>query len=78
MVVTYQIDMMAEQLDCCDLDRLRAMTRMLVRRHRHRIERVVAALLKKQKLSGGQIDNLAGRSIADVPDRMPSYLAKNI
>jgi len=69
----YQIDLMAEQLDRCDLDRLRAMTRMLVRRHRNRIERVAAALLNKRKLSGRQIDKLAGRSIADVPDRMPSY-----
>ena len=49
------------------------MTRMLVRRHRHRIERVAAAPLTKRKLSGRQIDKLAGRSIADVPDRMPSY-----
>ena len=68
----FQIDLMAEQLDRCDLDRLRAMTRMLVRRHRHGFERVAAALLKKQKLSGRQIDKLAGRSIADVPDRLPS------
>ena len=49
------------------------MTRMLVRRHRHRIERVAPALLTKRKLSGRQIDKLAGRSIADVPDRLPSY-----
>ena len=73
----YQIDLMAEQLDRCDLDRLRAMTRMLVRRHRHRIERVAAALLTKRKLSGRQIDKLAGRSIADVPDRLPSYFRES-
>ena len=69
----YQIDLMAEELHHCDLDRLRAMTRMLVRRHRHRIERVAAALLADQELSGEHIDKLAGGSIADVPDRLPSY-----
>ena len=53
------------------------MTRMLVRRHRHRIERVAAALLTKRKLSGRQIDKLAGRSIADVPDRMPSDVSSD-
>ena len=40
-----QIALMAKELYSCDLDRLRMMTRMLVRRHRDRIERVAAALL---------------------------------
>ena len=57
----YQIDMMAEQLDRYDLDRLRAMTRMLVRRHRHRIEGVAATLLTERKLSG-RADRPAGRA----------------
>ena len=70
----YQIDLMAEQLDRYDFDRLRAMTRMLVRRHRHRIKRVAETLLAERTLSGERIDWLAGRSIGDVPDRMPPDL----
>ena len=67
----YWIALMAEQLEHCDHERLRRMTRMLVRRHRDRIERVAAALLAEQDLSGERIDDLAGRSVADVPDRRP-------
>jgi hypothetical protein len=68
----YQIELMAEQLDCDPSQwvsreaRLRAMTRMLIRRHRDRIERVADALLVKRKLSAKQIDKLAGRSINDL------------
>ena len=68
----YQIKLMAEELDC-DSDewvkleaRLRAMTRMLIRRHRNRIERVADTLLAKRKLSAKEIDKLAGRSINDL------------
>ena len=32
---------------------------------------------RKRKLSGRQIDKLAGRSIADVPDRLPSYFRES-
>ena len=46
--------------------RLRAMTRMLVRRHRNRIERVAKALLAKTTLSAKQVDKLVGRSVDDV------------
>ena len=46
--------------------RLRAMTRMLVRRHRARIERVAEALLARTILSAGELDRLIGRSVADV------------
>jgi len=51
--------------------RLRAMTRMLVRRHRHRVERVADALIAKGKLTKGklttkQLDRLVGRSVNDV------------
>jgi hypothetical protein len=56
-----QIGMMAEELACPDFwERLepRAMTRMLVRRHRARIERVAAALLAKTTLSATQINKL--------------------
>ena len=42
--------------------RFRAMTRMLIRRHRDRIERVADALLVDGTLSGEQIDKLVGRS----------------
>ena len=40
--------------------RLRRMTRMLVRRHRARIERVAEALLARRKLTGQQVDRLIG------------------
>jgi hypothetical protein len=46
--------------------RLRAMTRMLVRRHRVRIETVAEALLAKRTLSRARLDALTGRSIDDV------------
>ena len=68
----YQIELMARELDC-DPDewirleaRLRAMTRMLIRRHRNRISGVADALIAKGKLTGRQIDKLAGRSINDL------------
>ena len=71
-----QIDLLAEELPRCDLDGLRRMARMLVRRHRKRIKRVADALLVKGKLTEKQIDKLAGRSIADVPDRRPPIVFK--
>jgi hypothetical protein len=46
--------------------RLRAMTRMLVRRHGPRIEHVAKALLAETTLSSRQLDKLVGRSVADV------------
>ena len=70
----HHIDLLAEQLNRCDLNRLRRMTRMLVRRHRERIERVADALLAKKRLTEKQIDRLAGRSLADVPNLRPSYM----
>ena len=39
--------------------------------HRDRIERVAAALLAEKELSGEQVDELTGRSVDDVPDRLP-------
>ena len=66
----YQIGLMAEQLDDGDPlkreARLRAMTRMLVRRHRNRIERVADALLTERTLSAEKIDELTGRSANDL------------
>jgi hypothetical protein len=55
--------------------RLRAMTRMLVRRHRARIERVAKALLAKTTLSAKQVDKLVGRSVDDVKVNAPFLLA---
>ncbi len=55
--------------------RLRKMTRMLVRRHRVRIERVAEALLVKRKLTAKQVDKLAGRSVDDVKVNAPFLLA---
>jgi ATP-dependent Zn protease len=55
--------------------RLRAMTRMLVRRHRARIERVAKALLAKTTLSAKQLDKLVGRSVDDVKVNAPFLLA---
>ncbi len=51
------------------------MTRMLVRRHRARIERVAWALLTRSRLSGKQVDRLAGRSVDDVKVNAPFLLA---
>ena len=76
-----QIGMMAEELST-PLEhfwerteaRLRAMTRMLVRRHRDRIERVAKVLLKKTTLTGRQLDKLVGRSIDDVKVNAPHLL----
>jgi hypothetical protein len=74
-----QIALMLEEIAPADLDRyearLRAMTRMLVRRHRARIERVVAALLTKTTLSAKELDKLVGRSVADVKVNAPFLLA---
>jgi ATP-dependent Zn protease len=68
-----QIALMAEELNCKYDEfwdrievRLRAMTRMLIRRHRDRIECTAKVLLKKTTLSGPQLDKLVGRSVNDV------------
>jgi ATP-dependent Zn protease len=55
--------------------RLRAMTRMLVRRHKERIERVAKMLLAETTLSAEKIDKLVGRSVADVKVNAPFLLA---
>ena len=65
-----QIACMLEEIAPSDLDwyeaRLRAMTRMLVRRHRERIERVADALLTNITLSAEQLDKLVGGSVMDI------------
>lgn len=67
-----QIELMAEQLRRDEISwerlepRLRAMTRMLVRRHRTRIDCVANALFVKTTLDGEELDRLVGRSVADV------------
>lgn len=72
-----QIKLMAEELSRDPLHwdkreaRLRAMTRMLVRRHKDRIERVANALLTKETISAKQIDKLVGRSVDDVRANAP-------
>ena len=54
--------------------RLRAMTRMLVRRHRRLITGVAKARLE-QTLTGGELDRLIGRSVGDVkPNHAGRYL----
>jgi hypothetical protein len=75
-----QIDRMAEEL--CHSPpwkklepRLRAMTRMLIRRHRVLIERVAEALLVRTTLSAKQADKLVGRSVDDVRVNAPFLLA---
>jgi ATP-dependent Zn protease len=55
--------------------RLRAMTRMLVRRHRARIERVAKALLARTTLSSKALDKLVGRNVDDVKVNAPFLLA---
>jgi hypothetical protein len=76
-----QIAHLAEELGA-DVDwwtkrepRLRAMARMLVRRHKARIERVAKALLAKETLTAKQLDRLVGRSINDVKVNAPFLLA---
>lgn len=66
----YQIELMAEELetpakrwDTKIEPRLRAMTRMLVHRHRVLIERVAQALIDQTTLSREELDNLVGRSV---------------
>jgi ATP-dependent Zn protease len=72
-----QIALMAEEMtrNAPDWDklepRLRAMTMMLVRRHRARIERVAEALLARMTLSAKAINRLVGRSIDDVAVNAP-------
>jgi len=78
----YQCDLMAEELDDSERwpeiePRLRAKTRMLVRRHRARIERVAEALIAKQTLSRKQLDRLVGRSVDDVKVNAPFILEMN-
>lgn len=46
--------------------RLRAMTRMLVRRHRRLITRVAKALLARTTLTAEELDRLVGRSVDEV------------
>jgi len=75
-----QIALMAEELpggaDWDKLEpRLRAMARMLVRRHRGRIELVARALLAKTTLSAKALDKLVGRSVDDVKVNAPFLLA---
>jgi hypothetical protein len=74
--------MMGEIVDPDDNDawvkteaRLRKMTRMLVRRHRARIERVAKALLANTTLSTEELDKLVGRSVNDVKVNAPALLA---
>lgn len=76
----HQIVLMAEELhrdtDWNKLEpRLRAMTRMLVRRHRARVERVAKALLARTTVSAKALDKLVGRSVDDVKMNAPSLLA---
>jgi ATP-dependent Zn protease len=72
-----EIELMAEEISSDPLPwnlrevRLRAMTRMLIRRHRDRIQRVAEALLAKKTLSAKAIDKLAGRSVDDVTMNAP-------
>jgi hypothetical protein len=76
-----QITLMAEQLESPDESwdrieaRLRAMTRMLVRRHHTLIERVAQALIERKTLSREDLDNLVGRRVDDVKVNAPFLLA---
>ena len=74
-----QITLMAAELDHSPPwerlePRLRAMTRMLVHRHRARIERVAKALLAKKTLSAARLNKLIGRSVDDVQMNWPLAL----
>lgn len=76
----YQIALMAEELhrdtNWEKLEpRLRAMTRMLVRRHKARIERVAKALTARTTVSAKALDKMVGRSVDDVRVNVPFLLA---
>ena len=65
---------MAEEFRCDWVrlePRLRSMTRMLVRRHRLRIERTAKELLKRKAISGKELDKIIGRSVNDVKVNAP-------
>lgn len=75
----YEIERRAEQLEgggsWSQIEpRLRAMTRVLVRRHRVQIERVAAALTERKTLSRKELDDLVGRSVDDVKVNAPFLL----
>ena len=80
--MTGRLNLMAVELMALELGgswsriepRLRAMTRMLVRRHRALIERVAAALLERRTLSREELDHLVGRSVDDVKVNAPFLL----
>jgi ATP-dependent Zn protease len=75
-----QIEQMAEQFGLDEgrrnkvETRLRAMTRILIRRHKGRIERVAKALLARTTLSADELDNLVGKSVDDVKVNAPFLL----
>jgi hypothetical protein len=74
-----EIEFVAQELTCdwTKLEpQLRRMTRMLVRRHRVRIEHVAKALLVERKLSGDQVDQLVGRESADRAQMCASMCAR--
>jgi ATP-dependent Zn protease len=56
--------------DAAYLDRMRAKTRALVRRHRHAIAEVAAALIKRGSLSAEQIDEIVAASGVHLPERI--------
>jgi hypothetical protein len=63
--------------------RLRTMTRMLVRRHRTRIDRVADALIAKTTLSGEELDRLVGRSVVgsgryEIGDRLDGNFSLSV
>ena len=75
----YQIELMAEHLgsstNWARLEpRLRKMTRMLVRRHKERIERVAKAFLARPTLTAKQLDKLVGRCVDDAKPNAPYLL----
>jgi ATP-dependent Zn protease len=76
-----QIALMAEEIPAGETfwerlePRLRAMTRMLVRRHRVLIEQVAKALLARSTLSAKSLDKIVGRSVDDVKANAPPLLA---
>jgi hypothetical protein len=78
----YQIALMMEELAPANWERcearLRRMTRMLIRRHKQRIDRVAEALLAKTSLSTRALDNLVGRSVRHVKVNAPFLLRRKL
>jgi hypothetical protein len=73
-----EIAYMMEEAGPVSEERLRRMTRALVRRHKARIERVAKTLLAMTSLSSEALDKIVGRSVDDVKPNSPLLIAMHL